>query len=132
MPLHHDIGEIVEGMDEIFHVVPIEKYKQQPRLTTVVRRMSGRRFRREIDVTLPIWQAAHDHAVMSFANSGAPAGPLAYDAIAQEYPRTGCVCFVFAADINGAEMFVTAPFLLGKDQIADLTLRGLWQPYTVN
>jgi hypothetical protein len=132
MVLNREIGEIVEGMDDIFRVVPIEKYKNQPRLTTTVRRMSGKKFRREVDVTMPIWQAAHDHAVMSFAKSGAPAGQLAYDAIAQEYPRTGCLCFIFAADINGAEMFVTAPFLLGNDQIADLELRGLWQRYTVN
>ncbi len=132
MPINHEIGEIVEGMDDIFRVVPIEKYQQQPRLTTTVKRMGGGKFKRERDVTMPVWQAALEHAQMSFFNSGANPGRLRYDAIAQEYPRSKVLCFVFAADIDGVEMFVTAPFRLSDTQIADLTLRDLWQPYTVN
>jgi hypothetical protein len=133
MVLRYDIGEIVEGMDDIFRVVPVEKYKQQPRLTCIVKRQTGSKFKRMIDVELPIWSAAFEHAQEAFINSGAqPGAPLTYDVIAQEYPRTNIVCFIFAATINGQEMFVTAPFALTQQQISELTLRNLWQPYTVN
>lgn len=132
MPLHHDIGEVVEGMDDIFRVVPVEKYKAQERLTTTVKRMTGGKFKRLRDVSMPIFQAAWEHAQQAFANSGAPAGKMEVDIVAQEYPRTGQVCFVFAGSVFGHEMFVTAPFQLSEAQIADLTLRDLWQPYRLN
>lgn len=131
--LHYDIGEIIEGMDDVFRVVPIEKYKQQPRLTCVVKEQTGGKFKRLVDVEKPIWIAALQYAQRAFAGVGAQPGlPLAYDAIAQEYPRINVVCFVFAATINGQEYFVPAPFALTDAQIKDLTLRNLWQPYTVN
>lgn len=132
MPLNHSSGEIVEGMDSVFRVVPVTKYQQQERLTTVVKRMTSGKFKRLRDVSVPIFQAAWEHAQAAFANSGAPAGKMEVDIIAQEYPRTGQVCFVFAGSVFGHEMFVTAPFQLSHEQIADLTLRDLWQPYRLN
>lgn len=132
MPLNHVSGETVEGMDAIFRVVPIEKYQEQTRLTTVVEEMQGTKFRRKRKVSKPIWMAALDYAKRCFLNSGAPPGPLSFDCIAQEYPRTNIVCFIFEATIFGHNMLVTAPFLLTPEQIADLTVRNLWQPYTLN
>jgi len=132
MPLNHVAGEQIEGLDPIYRVVPLAKYQEQTRLTTQVMEMSTGKFRREVARTRPIWQAALNHAMMSFAAAGTTPGALAYDCIAQEYPRTGMVAFIFNATVNGAELFVTAPFALGQQQIADLTLRNLWQPYTIN
>ena len=131
MPINHEIGEIVEGMDDIFHVAPASKYAEQTRLTTVVKRQSGGKFKRMVDVEMPVFQAAMEHAREAFMNSGiAPGSNI--DCIAQEYPRTGCVCFVFCARHNGEDLWVQAPFKLTRNQIADLTLRDLWKPYRVN
>jgi hypothetical protein len=132
MPLNHLSGERVEGMDAVWRVVPVEKYQQQERLTTTVKRMTTGKFKRLRDVEMPIFQAAWEHAQIAFANSGAPAGAMHVDIIAQEYPRTGQVCFIFAGRVFGSEMFVTAPFQLSQEQIADLALRDLWQPHRLN
>lgn len=131
MALNHELGEVVEGMDSVFRVVPMSKYAEQTRLTTVVKRMSGKQFRREVDVEMPIFRAALEHAQMTFVNSGIMPG-ASIDCLAQEYPRTGHVCFVFSTMHAGEERLVTAPFKLGKAQIADLTLRDLWQPYRMD
>jgi hypothetical protein len=131
MPLNHEIGEIVEGMDDIFRVSPIEKWQQQTRLTTIVEEMSTGKFKRPVKKVKMVWLAAFEYAQRAFYNSGA-SGKIIYDAIAQEYPRTGILTFVFCSVVNGQELFVTAPFKLTDQQIADLTLRNLWQPYTVN
>lgn len=132
MPLNHSAGETVEGMDAVYRVVPVAKYQEMPRLTTLVKRVMGNKFRRPRDVQMPIFQAAWEHAQIAFANAGAPAGGMNVDIIAQEYPRTGTVCFVFCGHVFGHEMFVTAPFKLADSQIADLTVRNLWQPYRLN
>lgn len=132
MALNHEVGETVEHMDCVFRVVPVEKYQNQPRLTTLVKRMTTGKFKRLRDVEMPIFQAAWEHAAQAFANSGVPAGTASVDIIAQEYPRTGQVCFVFATQVFGHELIVTAPFQLTDAQIADLTLRDLWQPYRLN
>lgn len=132
MPLNRVSGETVEGMDAIFRVVPLSKYAEQTRLTTIVKEMRGKKFRREVDVEKPIWEAALNHAQRCFYNSGAKAGALSYDCIVQEYPRTSIVCFIFETTIDGMNMLVPAPFRLGPEQIADLTVRNLWQPYTLN
>lgn len=127
MSLDHTIGEIIEGMDSVYRIVPVSKYQEQTRLTTLVKRMTEKVFRREIDVEMPIFQAAWEHAQQAFANSGVPAGNRPIDILAQEYPRTNVVCFVFSAEVFGREMLVTAPFKLTEEQIADLKLRDLWQ-----
>ncbi len=125
-------GETIEGYDPVFRVVPASKYADQPKLTTIVKRISSVKFKREIDVEMPLWKAAIQDAMMAFVNAGAPPGELAYDAIAQEYPRSGMVVFVFEANIKGESHYHYTPFMLSKAQIADLTTRNLWQPYTVN
>ena len=128
--LDHDIGEIVEGYEEeTFRVVPVEKYQENMALTTIVQRVSGGKFKRMIDVEVPIWQAAKEYAQECFYNSGATPGVLAYDVIAQEYPKTGVVCFVFAAQIPGflKPQYVVAPFKLTRDQIAELAVTGKWE-----
>jgi len=125
-------GETIEGYDPVFRVVPASKYADQPKLTTIVKRISSGKFKREIDVEMPLWKAAIQDAMMAFVNAGAPPGELAYDAIAQEYPRSGMVVFVFEATIKGENVYHYTPFMLSKAQIADLTTRNLWQPYTVN
>lgn len=132
MPLDHTKGEVVEGFDPVFRVVPLSKYTEQGRLTTIVKQAGTGKFKRQVDVVKPIWIAARDHAAQAFANAGAERGALSYDVIAQEYPRIGVVMFVFNALINGVEMYVHAPFKLTDEQIADLTVRNLWTPYTVN
>lgn len=132
MPLNREKGEILEGYDPIFRVVPPEKYQEQTRLTTTVKEMRGTKFRRKVNVTRPIWEAALRHAQLCFYNAGADPGALAYDCIVQEYPRTGMVIFIFNATVLGEEKYVVAPFALGHEQIADLTVRNLWQPYTLN
>jgi hypothetical protein len=132
MPLDQTKGEVIEGFDPIFRVVPLSKYAEQTRLTTVVQRMSTGKFKRKVDVVKPIWIAAREHAAQAFANSGADAGSLAFDVLVQEYPRTGVVNFIFNATLSGQEMYVSAPFKLTEEQIADLTVRNLWQPYTIN
>lgn len=132
MALNHDIGEIVDGMDDVFRVVPVEKYQEQTRLTCLVKQVVGTKFKREIEVQKPIWVAALEYAQIAFRNSGAQPGGLAYDCIAQEYPRVSVVCFIFNAEVAGKDLFVTAPFGLTESQIADLTMRDLWQPYRTN
>lgn len=131
MLLNHEIGEVVEGMDNIFRVVPVSKWAEQTRMTTIVKRMRGKKFRREVDVELPIHQVAMEWIRDSFAISGLPAGSD-IDLICQEYPRTGHLAYIAAAFIEGQPKYVPVPIKLGHEQIADLTLRGLWQPYTVN
>ncbi len=131
MPLNHELGEVVEGMDSLFHVVPMSKYAEQTRLTTIVKRVTGRQFRRETDVEMPIFRAAMEHAQAAFMNSGIMPGSNV-ECLAQEYPRTGHVCFIFSTMHNGEEKLVVAPFKLARTQIADLTLRDLWQPYTLD
>lgn len=133
MPLDHVKGEIIEEMDAVFIVSPLSKWASQSRLTTEVEEVQGKKFKRKVMVTRPIWQVALSYAKMAFVHAGAqPGSDLAYDCIVQEYPRTDIVCFLFNATVNGQEMYFTAPFKLGKDQIADLTLRNLWRPYTLN
>lgn len=132
MPLNRVSGETVEGMDAIFRVAPVEKWQAQTRLTTVVEEMHGAKFKRKRKVSRPIWDVALAYAQRCFHASGAKPGPLSCDVIVQEYPRTNMVVFIFEADIFGHEMLVPAPFILSPGQIADLTVRNLWQPYTLN
>lgn len=129
MPLNHLTGEKIEGMPEAFRIVDVAKYKNLPRLTTMVRETTGKQFKVPIDVERPVWQTALGHAQIAFFNAGA-APPLAYDVIAQEY-ATGEVAFVFCARVNGQELFVPAVFSLSKQQIADLMATGDWKPFTV-
>lgn len=131
MLLNHEIGEIIEGMDDIFHVVPVSKYGEQSRLTTTVERVRGKKFKRKVPVEIPIHVAAMEWIRDSFTLSGlAPGSDV--EIIVQEYPASNIVMYVAAAVINGQAKFVTAPFKLSDQQVADLTLRGLWQPLRVN
>jgi hypothetical protein len=134
MPLNHIQGEPnVEGMDPVYRVVPLSKYQEATRLTTEVKETVGKKFKREVTVERPIWAVAHKMAMYAFLQAGAPPGSkLPYDCIAQEYPRTGIVCFIFNATINGTELYVRIPVKLGDAQIADLVLRNQWQPFRVN
>jgi hypothetical protein len=132
MPLDHVHGEQIDGYDPVYRVVPVAKYAEMTRLTTIVKRMSTGKFKRMVDVEVPIIEAALAYANEAFYNAGAPAGRLDFDMICQEMPRENAVVFIMNATIDGVEHYVTAPFRLGHEQIADLTVRGLWQPYTVN
>ena len=125
--LNHEIGEIVEGQDDIFRVVPFSKYAEMPRLTTLVKKTMGKKFARVIEVERPIATAAMEYAQEALTNSGATGGDA--DCIVQEYPRTKMDVFIFATKRNGEELFVTAPFRLSNQQISGLTLRGLWAPH---
>lgn len=127
MPLNHLIGERVDGLDPIFQVVPVAKWREQTRLTTTVRREVGKKFKREIDVQEPIWLAALGHAQIAFLKEGADPTHLSYDVICQEHIRDRVVCFIFCAKINGVEKYVIAPFALSEQQVADLKVRGLWR-----
>lgn len=130
MPLNHDKGEYLSDRDFIYRVVPVEKYQNLPRLTTVVEKTVGQQFKKQEHVIVPIWQAALEYAQCQFAEAGAPAGTLSYDVIAQEYPRENVVTFLFCALIKGEERYVIAPFQLTDDQIADLAAVGQWQKPT--
>lgn len=133
MPLDHVKGEPVEGMDAIYRVVPLTKYSDATRLTTEVEEVQGKKFKRKVMVERPVWQVALRMAQNAFVEVGAqPGSKLAYDCIVQEYPRTGVICFIFNATINGTERYVPIPVRLGHAQIADLTLRNMWQPLTLN
>jgi hypothetical protein len=127
--LNHEIGEVLEGMDSVFTVSEVAPWAEQTRLTTSVEKIVGTKFKRKKRVTVPIWHVALEYAREAYANAGADPGRLAYDCIVQSYPRTGVLAFVFVATIAGEDKFVTAPFKLSDEQVADLTLRGLWQPY---
>lgn len=132
MTLNRVSGETIEGMDAVFCVAPVEKWQAQTGLTTIVEEMQGTKFKRKRKVARPIWDVALAYAQRCFHASGAKPGPLSCDVIVQEYPRTNMVVFIFEADIFGHSMLVTAPFILTPEQIADLTVRNLWQPYTLN
>jgi hypothetical protein len=132
MPLNHLAGEHLDGYDPVYRVVAPSKYAEQTRLTTIVEEMRGKKFQRKVKVQRSIWEAALRHAQLAFYSAGADPGRLAYDCIVQEYPRTGMVVFIFNATVLGEERYVLAPFKLGHEQIADLTVRNLWQPYTLN
>ena len=130
MPLNHLTGEKIEGMSPVFRVVPVEKYKTKPRLTTTVREWTGKQFKVEVDVERPIWQAALGHAQIAYFNAGA-APPLKYDVVVQEYV-TGEVAFLFCARVNGNDLYVPAVFALSPQQIAELTVTGDWAPFRIN
>lgn len=130
MPLNHIMGERLEGMSPHYRVVDVAKYKNLPRLTTLVKEWVGKQFKTEKDVYRPIWEAALGHAQIAYFNAGA-APPLRYDVIAQEYV-TGEVAFVFHARVNGEDLYVPAVFALAPQQIADLTLTGDWKPFKVH
>jgi hypothetical protein len=132
MPLNHVTGERLNGMDELYRVVPLSKYKELSRLTTFVKEMSTGKFKREITVERPIWEAALGHAQIVYYAIGAPLDHLSYDVLVQEYPRTGQVAFLFCAKIGGEDHYVVAPFSLAPEQIADLKVRNLWQPMRIN
>jgi|SRR6185503_1478401 len=129
MPLDHVRGEQVEGMDSVFIVAPFSKYAEQTNLTTIVE--ERRRFKRPRKVVKSIVRAAMEHAAAAYAKLGLRVGGDV-DILTQEYPRTRTVLFLFCARVNGVDHYVTAPFLLGDEQIRDLTLRGLWTPYRLN
>ena len=130
MPLNHFLGEKIEGMPEAFRIVDVAKYKNLPRLTTVVQETTGKKFKVPVDVERPVWQTALGHAQIAFFNAGA-APNLKYDVICQEY-ATGEVAFLFHARVNGQDLYVPAVFSLSKQQIADLMMTGDWKPFTVN
>lgn len=131
MPLNKITGEVIEGLDPIFRVVPVEKYKNKPRLTTTVKEWTGKQFKSEVDVERPLWIAALGHAQIAYFNAGA-APPLSYDVTVQEYPRTNEVAFLFCAKVNGQDHYVPAVFALTPQQIAELTLSGDWMPLRTN
>jgi len=131
MPLDHVNGERIDGMDLIYRVVPVEKYKELPGLTTLVEETSGSKFKRKVTKQYPIWAAAERFARMAYSKAGY-SGPLNVDCIAQEYGRAGVVCFVFCAKIFGVEQFVVAPFELTDEQIAEMKVIGQWDEVTVN
>lgn len=127
MPLNKITGEKIEGMDPIFRVVDVAKYKNKPRLTTIVKEWTGKQFKSEVDVERPLWVAALGHAQIAYFNAGARP-PLSYDVTCQEYPLTNEVAFIFCARVNGEDYYVPAVFVLSPQQIAELTLSGDWQP----
>jgi hypothetical protein len=129
MPLDHERGEQIEGMDSVYVVAPFEKYASQTRLTTLIKQK--RQFRRDKVVEVPIVKAAMEYAADAFAKKGLRIGGD-IDILCQEYVKIGVVAFLFCARIEGQEYYVTAPFKLGEEQIRDLTLRGLWTPYRLN
>lgn len=132
MPLDHVNGERVDGMDLVYRIVPIEKYQQLPGLTTLVEKTVGTAFKKKTVESVPILKAATDYAMIAFKNSGAPAGPLHYDVLCQEYPAVNRVCFVFCAKIFGRELYVPAPFQLTDEQIAEMKVIGEWEEMKAN
>lgn len=133
MPLNHEIGERIEGLDDVFIVAPFAKYAEQTRLTTIVEETVGTKFKRKVKRARPIVAVAMKYAQGGFEKLGLPRG-ADIDILVQEYPRTGQVAFLFCARHMGKDYYIAPPavFQLGEAQIADLTLRGLWQPYRLN
>lgn len=131
MPLNKISGEKIDGMDQIFRVVDVAKYKNMPRLTTTVRELTGSKFQVEVDVERPIWVAAIGHAQIAYFNAGATP-PLRYDVTCQEYPMSNQIAFLFCAKINGRDLYVPAIFALSPQQVAELTLSGDWKPLRAN
>lgn len=133
MPLDHENGEIIEGADRAFRIVPVEKWKELPKITTLVEQEVGQHFKRKVKVEVPIWEHAYNLAALAFRDAGAPAGgQLMYDVLVQEYPRLGLVAFFFCAVIKGQELYVSIPVMLGDEQIIDLHNRGLWEYYDMD
>lgn len=132
MPLNHINGERVEGMDLVYRVVPLEKYQKLPGLTVMVEETKHSPIKTKQVKSVPIWEAATNYAQQAFMNSGAPAGPLNYDVLCQEYYMTQTVCFIFCANIYGTELYVQAPFELSHEQIAELKNIGEWEDAKVN
>ncbi len=131
MPLDHENGEDIQGFGGPKRVVPAAKYQSLPRLTVIVREAVGKKFKVEADVERPLWIAALGYAQVGFFKDGA--GPhTTFDVIAQEYPLTGHVVFVFCARIRGEEKLVVAPFVLSPQQIADLKVAGHWADLQLN
>jgi hypothetical protein len=133
MPLHHDIGERIEGLDEVFLVAPFAKYAEQTRLTAIVEETVGTKFKRKVKRERRIVDLAMAYAANGFAKMGLPQNSD-IDILVQEYPRVNQVAFLFCARMGGKDYYIAPPavFQLGDAQIADLTLRGLWQPYKLN
>lgn len=133
MPLDHVNGERIEGLDPVYVVAPFEKYAQQSRLTTIVEVMTGKKFKRKVKRQRPIVEVAMEYAAEAYTKMGLRIGSDV-DILVQEYVRVNQVAFLFCARIDGEDYYITPPavFQLGDEQIKELTVRGLWQPYTVN
>jgi len=128
MALNREKGEPLEGYDSVFRVVPAEKYQALPRLTTMVPRTVGIKFKRKVMVAVPIAEAAYAFAQAGFINVGAPRNvDLEYDVMVQEYPRTNQVVFIFCATIKGQDQYVIAPFQLTNQQVAELVITSNWK-----
>src|SRR3989304_5229849 len=59
MPLNHVSGEVLNGYDPIFRVVPPSKYAEQTRLTTIVEELRGKKFQRKVKVQRSIRSEEH-------------------------------------------------------------------------
>lgn len=137
MSLNHVGGEHLAGMDPVFRVVPAKKYKDLPRLTVPVEEEIGGKFKVKRIVERPIWEYALGEAQIALFKAGVPVAKLAYDVIAQEYPRTNNIIFVFHVRAAGRDLYITVPpeppgITLRPEQVADLTAANLWQPYLTN
>jgi hypothetical protein len=100
------------------------------RLTTTI--TIPRKFGRDEEAIVPIWEAAIGHAQIAYHKAGADPRHLKYDVIAQEYPRTGHLVFIFSAMIKDEEQLVIAPFKLTGAQIGELVVSGQWSTLVMN
>ncbi len=107
MPLNLDIGEVLEGIEGLHRVVPVEKW-----------------------ASTPIFETAADAATEIFTKQGAivPIHFSAENVLAQEYPGSNELVFVFCQTINGKELFYPYKFTLPLQIIADLRVAGQWDP----
>ena len=124
-------------MDDVYRVVPAKKYKDLPRLTVHVEEETGGKFKRKQIVERPIWEYVLGEAQIALFKAGVPVKKLQYDAVVQEYVRSGALVFIFQVRHGGKDLYITVPpeppgIMLRPDQIADLTAANLWQPYVTN
>lgn len=133
MPLNHEKGEHIEGLDPVYVIAPFQKYAEQTRLTAIVEEMSTGKFKRKVKRERRIVEVAMKYAAEGFAKMGLPADSN-IDVLVQEYVRVGQVAFLFCANVGGTDYYIAPPavFQLTQEQIADLTVRDLWQPYRLN
>jgi hypothetical protein len=129
MPLDHERGERIDGMEDFYLVSPIDKYANQTELTTDV--VVKERFKRDKVVKMPVVAFAMRNAAEYYTSIGVRIGSDV-NCFVQEYPISGRLVFLFDTRVNGKEMPYMVRLNLKEEQIKDLTLRGLWTPYRLN
>lgn len=128
MPLDRTKGEILEGMGDVYRVVPPAKWREITRVTTKYKVESGSAFKVLVEKSRPIYEDAITLAREAFANAGALMPIIIDDSciLVQEYPEENRVAFIFSRTVAGTEMVFGRGYDLTPEEIGWLVTTNRW------